>query len=126
MAAIQESPGLPSDTVLVFQELGPFFGGVVLLEEGRNPLFAMGKAAAAGQGQCDIFPGKRKSGDFFGLRSPVDLFDLLRFTGKETQLLMSSAIRISSACALQVFINPTHCIGSRAFSSSVAPASFAS
>src|SRR5699024_8800249 len=95
-------------------------------EEGRNPLFALGKAAAAGQGQSDIFTRKRKSGDFVGLRSSVDLFDLLRFTGEETQLLMSSAIRISSACALQVFINPTHCIGSRAFSSSVAPASFAS
>ena len=126
VAAIQESPGLPSDAVLVFQKLGPFFGGVVFFKISRNPLFALGKAAAAGHGQRNIFPRKRKSGDFFGLRSSVDLFDLLRFTGEKTQLLMSSAIRISSACALQVFIRPTHCIGSRAFSSSVAPASFAS
>ena len=126
VAAIQESPALATDAVFLFEELGPFFGGVVFLKISRNPLFALGKAAAAGQGQRNVLTGKRKSGDFFGLRSSVDLFDLLRFTGEETQLLMSSAIRISSACALQVFIRPTHFIGSRAFSSSVAPASFAS
>ena len=40
--------------------------------------------------------------------------------------MISSASRISSAWALQVFIRPTHCIGSAAFSASVAPAASAS
>ena len=83
VAAIQESPGLPSDAVLVFQKLGPLFGRVFFLEIGGDPLFAVGKAAATGQRQRNILAGKRKSGDFFGLRPPVDGYNLLGLCRKK-------------------------------------------
>ena len=83
VAAVQERPASATSAVFFFQELGPLFGRVLFLEIGGDPLFAVGKAAATGQRQRNILAGKRKSGDFFGLRSPVDGYNLLGLCRKK-------------------------------------------
>ena len=83
VAPVQERPAPATGTVLFFQELGSLLGRVFFLEVGRDPLFAVGKAAATGQRQRNILAGKRKSGDFFGLRSPVDGYNLLGLCRKK-------------------------------------------
>src|SRR5699024_9182414 len=101
---------------------GSLFGAVMFSIVGRNTFFSVCKPAAGGQGRPPIRLGKRKSGDLFGLRSLVDLCDLFCFGEEKTQLKISSFRITSSAWAFQAFIRPVHCIGSRAFRSSVAPA----
>lgn len=49
-------------------------------------------------------------------------FQRSAFPTPPIQLQISSLIKISSICAVNVFINPTQRIGSQAFSSSVTPA----
>ena len=83
VAAVQERPASATSAVFFFQELGPLFGRVFFLEEGHNPLFTVGKAAATGQRQRNILAGKRKGGDFFGLRPPVDGYNLLGLCRKK-------------------------------------------
>lgn len=71
--------------------------------------------------------GHRKSGGLSALRfvNGFDLF-LLRKEQGQGQLNISSVWIISSAWALQLFIRPTHFIGSLAFRLSVTPAAFIS
>ena len=85
-AAILKRPALASGAVFLFQEFNVFFLRVIFSVVGRNALFAIFKPAAGCQGRPPIRLGKRKSGDLFGLRSLVDLCDLLRLGGEETQL----------------------------------------
>ena len=84
--------------------------------------------AAHPQHMVDVGLGKRKSRGCLHILCFIHSLDLFCFGEEqvESQLLISSTIRISSACALQVFIRPTQRIGSQAFSSSVAPADSAS
>src|SRR5699024_4514522 len=122
ITAILEGPAAAPGAVFLFQEFNVFFLRVIFSVVGCNARFAIFKPAAGHQGRPPIRLGKRKSGDLFGLRSLVDLRDLFCFGEEETQLKISSFRITSSAWALQAFIRPVHCIGSRAFSSSVAPA----
>src|SRR5699024_8316131 len=122
ITAILKRPALATSTVFLLQKGGSLFGAVMFSIVGRNTFFSVRKPAAGCQRCSPIRLGKRKSGDLFGLRSLVDLRDLFCFGEEETQLKISSFRITSSAWALQAFIRPVHCIGSRAFSSSVAPA----
>ena len=86
VATILKRPAAAPGAVLLFQEFNALFLRVIFSVVGRNALFAMFKSAAGGQGRPPIRLRKRKSGDLFGLRSLVDLCDLLRLSGEKTQL----------------------------------------
>ena len=85
-AAVLEVPAPTAGTVLLFQKCNALFLRVVFGIIGRDALFATFKPAAGCQRRPPIRLGKRKSGDLFGLRSLVDLCDLLRLGGEKTQL----------------------------------------
>ena len=85
-AAILKCPAAAPGTVLFFQEFDALFLRVVFGVVGRDAYFAVLEAAAGCQSRSPIRLGKRKSGDFFSLRSLVDLCDLLRLGEEETQL----------------------------------------
>ncbi|OUN71621.1 hypothetical protein B5G12_09820 [Faecalibacterium sp. An58] len=86
ITAILKRPAPAPGAVFLFQEFNVFFLRVIFSVVGRNALFAIFKPAAGCQGRPPIRLGKRKSGDLFGLRSLVNLRDLLRLGGEETQL----------------------------------------
>ena len=86
VAAILKRPTATAGTVLLFQKFHALFLRVVFGVVGRNARFATFKPAAGCQRCPPIRLGKRKSGDFFSLRSLVDLHDLLRLGGEKTQL----------------------------------------
>ncbi|OUN68506.1 hypothetical protein B5G12_12595, partial [Faecalibacterium sp. An58] len=86
ITAILKRPAAATGAVFLFQEFNALFLRVISSVVGRNTRFAVFKPAAGGQGRPPIRLGKRKSGDLFGLRSLVDLFDLLRLGGEKTQL----------------------------------------
>ena len=109
-----------------FQYLGNLSGGFLLFKGCNHALSLAVCIAAQTQHMVNIRLGKRKSRGCFHILCFIYDSDLFVFGEEETQLLISSAIRISSAWALQVFIRPTHFMGALAFSCSVAPASFAS
>src|SRR5699024_3905969 len=90
IAAILKRPAPATSTVFLLQKGGSLFGAVMFSIVGRNTFFSVRKPAAGCQGRPPIRLGKRKSGDFFSLRSLVDLCDLLRLGGEETQLKISS------------------------------------
>ena len=96
ITAILEGPAAAPGAVFLFQEFNVFFLRVIFSVVGRNALFAIFKPAAGCQGRPPIRLGKRKSGDLFGLRSLVDLRDLLRLSGEKTQLKINS-FRITSS-----------------------------
>ena len=67
-----------------------------------------------------LFSNRKRSGDTFLVQS-VFIVKYAIFTVLDRQTYINSTLTISSACALQAFINPTHFIGSAALSASVAP-----
>ena len=86
ITAILKRPAPATGAVFLFQEFNALFLRVIFSVVGRNALLATFKSAAGCQSRSPIRLGKRKSGDLFGLRSLVDLFNLLRLGGEETQL----------------------------------------
>ncbi len=86
ITAILKRPALATSTVFLLQKGGSLFGAVMFSIVGRNTFFSVRKPAAGCQRCSPIRLGKRKSGDLFGLRSLVNLRDLLRLGGEETQL----------------------------------------
>ena len=112
--------------VQIFQGIRDLGGGLLLLKDRHNAFPLAVRVAAQPQHMVDVSLGKRKSRGCFHILCFVDDSDLFVFREEETQLLISSAISISSAWALQVFIRPTHFMGSLAFICSVAPAAAAS
>ena len=98
-------PGIPcgdaADPVAAvikgFQIFRDFSGGLLLLK-GRHNAFPLAvRITAQPQHMVDVRLGKRKSRGCFHILCFVDDSDLFVFGEEETQLLISSAIRISSA-----------------------------
>src|SRR5699024_1660221 len=110
ITAILKRPAPTTSTVFLLQKGGSLFGAVIFSIVGRNTFFSVRKPAAGCQRCSPIRLGKRKSGDLFGLRSPVDLFNLLRLGGEETQLKISSFRITSSACIFRAFMCCTQAI----------------
>ena len=86
ITAILKRPAPATSTVFLLQKGGSLFGAVIFSIISNNSRFAIFKPAAGCQRRPPICLGKRKSGDFFSLRSLVDLCDLLRLGGEKTQL----------------------------------------
>src|SRR5699024_7753513 len=76
-AAILKRPTATAGTVLLFQEFHALFLRVIFGIVSCNTPLAIFKPTAGCQRRPPIRLGKRKSGDFFSLRSLVDLCDLL-------------------------------------------------
>ena len=69
VVAILKRPAPAAGAVLFFQKCNALFLRVVFGVVGRDAYFAVLEAAAGCQGRPPICLGKRKSGDFFSLRS---------------------------------------------------------
>ena len=75
-------------------------------EQNDDPALSPGESRTGGKNVLDLYVINKKSGEFFALHRFIDAFYLFLFCREQVQcqLLISSAVTISSACARRLFI----------------------
>ena len=92
--------------VFLLQVIRTGFRIPFLFEQDGNPALSPDESGSGGKNVLDLFVINKKSGESFALHRFIDAFYLLLFCREQVQcqLLISSAVTISSACARRLFI----------------------